>query len=369
MSTPVEGGRRVTFGVFGFPTHLDLSFVIVMGLIGWLSGIDSVRGLVLWIVIAAFAVLIHELGHAVVARTTGARPVIALTGFGGVTTYSPPRPVSRARSLAISLAGPFAGLAVGVPLAVLQGGLVESLVPGSLAHEALSYAVFTTIAWSVLNLLPVLPLDGGQAVREILPGPPEVRARRAAIVSLVMLLPLLALAVLWRQPFLAVFLVLFGVSNVQALSAGSGHDGAPGPGGSAQAEIPVERSVVGLLWRGSTLRARAVLEAAPADRTVDLAVHGAVMATTGQAEQGLALLAQERLRRPDDVNVISLVVLTHALLHDWDAVVADLTSDDAALIPLAVVERAVEEAAGTGRQDVVARLNAVPRPAPRPSGQ
>ena len=40
---------------------------------------------------------LQVLGHAVVARTTGARPAIALAGFGGLTTFEPPRPLSRGR--------------------------------------------------------------------------------------------------------------------------------------------------------------------------------------------------------------------------------------------------------------------------------
>jgi len=45
--------------------------------------------------------------------------------------------------------------------------------------------VWVTIGWGAINLLPVLPLDGGQVLRELLPGAPPTRARRAAMVSIV----------------------------------------------------------------------------------------------------------------------------------------------------------------------------------------
>jgi Zn-dependent protease len=370
----VEGGRGLRVRVLGFPVHIDLSFVVTIGLIGWLSAARTPLDFVLWLVIATLAILIHELGHAVVARTTGARPEIALTGFGGVTVYAPPRPLSRGRSLAISVAGPLVGLAAGGLIWLAWITVGAGLAPGSAGWTALSYARFTTIGWSVLNLLPVLPLDGGQAMRELLPGTPPVRARRAAIGSLVALVPLFVLALWFRQPFLAVFLFLFGMSNLQvvragrdqARPAGGGAVGRSGPGGPYEpAELAPERAIVALLWQGQVAQARQALEARPPGTPVDPAVHGVVMATTGQPEQGLALLHQELARRPADGNVVALLVLTHLLLHDWDAVAADLVSGYARLVPLGVVERALQEAEAAGRPDVVARLSALPWPESR----
>ena len=356
MSTPVEGGRGLRLHLFGFPVHVDLSFVLIMGLIGWLSSLRSPRDLVLWIVIAALAVLVHELGHAFVARTTGARPTVALTGFGGLTTYVPPRPLSRGRSLAIALAGPFSGLAAGALVWAVREAF-PGMAIGSLAERATTFALFTTIGWSVLNLIPVLPLDGGQAMRELLPGAPDVRARRAAMVSLAVLVPLIGLAVYLDQPWIAAFMVFYGVANAQALRT-------PGAGGRAGAargpQVTPEQAVVGLLWQGAPAQARQLLESLPPGSAVDLAVHGAVLATGDQREQGEALLAQEVARRPGDPNVIALVVLAHTLQRDWARVEADLTGPLAPAVPLPVVERAMQEATAAARPDVVARIAALP---------
>jgi Zn-dependent protease len=366
----VEGGRGLRLRVFGFPVHIDLSFVLIMGFIGWLSGANSPVRIVMWLVVAALAVLVHELGHAFTARTTGAKPAIALTGFGGVTLYAPPTPLSRARSLAIAVAGPFAGLAVGGLLWVVRLTLAADLPADGLVRTGLWYGLFTTIAWSALNLLPILPLDGGQAMRELLPGDPPVRARRAAMVSVGVLVPLFGLALYWNQMFVAVFMLIFGISNVQAILAKPGRGGSGGSGGAGGAgvggpRLTPEQAVVGLLWQGAPAQARATLEALPPGTQVDLAVHGAVLATTDQPAQGLALLGQELARRPDDGNVVALLVLAHTLRHDWDAVVADLQSPYAGLIPLGLVDRALQEATASGREDVAARLSALPRPEPR----
>jgi Zn-dependent protease len=365
VSTPVEGGRGVGVRLFGFPVHIDLSFVLIMGLIGYISGVSLPWGLVIWLVVAGLAVLLHELGHAVVARTTGARPVIALTGFGGLTTYVPPERPSRLRSLSISIAGPLVGLVVGGLLWIISQTSAAGVEPGGVADQVLRYGMFTTIAWSVLNLLPVLPLDGGQAMRELLPGAPAVRARRAAAVSLVSLVPLVVAAVWWNQPWLMAMMLLFGLMNVMALrepEAGTGQRvAAGGP------TLTPEQAVVGLLWQGAPAQARQLLASMPSGTPVDLAVHGAVLATTDQPEQGFALLAQEVARRPGDPNVVALLVLAHALRHDWPTVEAQLGGPLAGDVPLPVVERVLQEASAAGRPDVAARISALPLRGPQPT--
>jgi hypothetical protein len=104
----------------------------------------------------------------------------------------------------------------------------------------------------------------------------------------------------------------------------------------------------------------------PPDAEVDLAVHGAVLALTGDRGQGHALLSQELARRPADPNAAALLVLTQTLEHDWDAVVATLEGPTGSVVPASVVERAVQEARGTGREDVAGRLTVLAGPPPTP---
>ncbi len=382
MSTPTddEGGRALFRGrILGFPVHVDLSFVLIMALFGYVAEGPS-RNILLWLVIAPLAVLAHELGHAVAARTAGASPRIALVGFGGVTTFTPPRPLSRARSLVISLAGPGVGLALGGLVWLLSRGLQGTLEPFSWQTEALKIAWFTCVAWSVLNLLPVLPLDGGQAMRELLPGSEQVRGRRAAGVSVAVAALAAVGALMIGQQFLAMFMLFFGVTNLLALRnapaerATRPHDPAAGP--SAPGGVGPEQAVVGLLWRSDPSGARRMLESLPAGTQVDLAVHGAVLALTGEPAQGHALLAQEVGRRPGDANAAALLLLTHLLEHDWDAVLAVLQGPLGPAVPPPVVERAVQEARFTGREDVAGRITVVsaavtgrpPASSPPPAG-
>jgi len=359
VSTPIQGGRPLLrTRILGFPVHLDLSFVLIMAIFGYFPG-TTVTRMVIWLLITPLAVLVHELGHAVVARSAGAAPEIALAGFGGVTTFSTPRPLSRLRSLSISLAGPMVGLAVGIVLLLVGRQVAPSLEAGGWQDIALTYGIWTCIGWSVLNLLPVLPLDGGQAMRELLPGSPAVRTRRAAMVSVVVAAAVAVAAYLWlQQPFVALFMLFFAVNNAMSLrrpSAPSGSASAQTAQSAQLAQTP-EQAVVALLWNSQPAQARQLLSSMPPDTTVDLAVHGAVLALTGDRAQGHALLAQEVQRRPADPNAAALLLLTLTLEHDWDAVFAALAGPTGAVVPASVIERAVQEARGTGREDVAGRL-------------
>ena len=160
---------------------IDISFVIIVAILGWYPGVDAER-FVAWFLLVPVAVLVHELGHAFVARTTGAQPTITLAGLGGLTSYLPPHPLTRARSVAISLAGPAVGIVVGLALLAYGAGSASSR---TWPPSVLNTAIFTTLGWSLLNLLPILPLDGGQTLRELLPGSPAKREVRAAMVSVV----------------------------------------------------------------------------------------------------------------------------------------------------------------------------------------
>jgi Zn-dependent protease len=351
VSTPVqpqnqvEGGRALLrFRLFGFPVHVDASFVIMIGIIGYLSGFRWSE-LPLWLLVAAVSVLVHEFGHAFLARTTGASPAVALVAFGGVTTFVPPRQLSRIRSLSISAAGPVVGIAFGVLLL----GLVRVLGPlDEDSWLALAYrmALFTSIGWGVLNLLPILPLDGGQVMRELLPGEPPVRARRAAVVSIGVAVAVGAFA--WYIGYysgvlIAGFFILVNFMEARRPAAGGGR-------------LTPEQAIVEQLWNSKPEEARALLAAMPPGTEVDLAVHGAVLAVTSDREQGLALLLQEVQRRPEDGNAMALLVLAHTLLHEWDAVVQLANGPYAAVIPSAVLTRARQEALSIGDPEAAKRI-------------
>lgn len=312
MSQQVQGGRPlVRFRVLGFPVSIDLSFLIVIALIRY-SSAATVRDIVVWLAIAPVAVLVHELGHALVARSTGAQPEIALVGLGGVTSFVPPGPLSRARGIAISMAGPAVGLVLGGLLLLLARSM--QLVEGTLTEVLFTTAIFTTLGWSVLNLLPLLPLDGGQIMRELLPGAPVVRERRAALVSIVVGVAVAAFAVASHAVFAAVLMALFVASNVL------------------------------------TLRQPARVTGSGAEQQV------AELVGQDRLPEARALAEREAIAHPEDPGAAALMVTLHAHVGDWDAVAADLRGPARAVVPTAVVFRVQEQAYARGAFAAGARI-------------
>ena len=108
---------------------------------------------------ALCALIIHEFGHYAASRMLGETiALIELTPFGGVM-YRPDHAVSLKglRGLIIALAGPFANYA----FILFSNSL---LLYGALHEETMRTLLMSNMVMMCLNLLPVLPLDGGQAV-------------------------------------------------------------------------------------------------------------------------------------------------------------------------------------------------------------
>jgi Zn-dependent protease len=115
--------------------------------------------------LALFAsVIAHELGHALVARARGVGvSSITLFVFGGIARLDgEPR---RARDLiAIAVAGPLVSIGIGVGTL----GLASSgLLPAALG-EPVGWLGRVNLGLAVFNLLPGLPLDGGQILQGVL---------------------------------------------------------------------------------------------------------------------------------------------------------------------------------------------------------
>jgi Zn-dependent protease len=163
--------------VSGIPVRLHWSFLALVGFyaLSALLGTGLV-GLIDAVVVMAVlfgSVVLHELGHALAARSFGIRTAhITLFPFGGIAAIEnmPRNPWQEA---VIAIAGP----AVNAVLAVGFGLAWASFGGGWLA----TFAVINLIM-GVFNLVPAFPMDGGRVFRAILtPGLGWVRASRVAI--------------------------------------------------------------------------------------------------------------------------------------------------------------------------------------------
>ena len=142
--------------LLGFPIEVSASFLVLLGVVLlWLGGI---WGLVA-VGLTFSSVLLHELGHAVVARRLGV-PVssIGLHFFGGAAQMAGV-PRSARDEILIAAAGP----AVSLVLAGVGFGL-----GGVLGSELIGLIGWINLVLAIFNLIPALPMDGGRILRALL---------------------------------------------------------------------------------------------------------------------------------------------------------------------------------------------------------
>lgn len=108
------------------------------------------------------ALLVHEAGHYAAARLLGERVAqVELTPFGGVMRYAPGKSPSKGiRGVCVAAAGP-----LGNELAVLAASAPP--VQHILGYDGTQAFIMANLAMLCLNLLPALPLDGGNIVFSI----------------------------------------------------------------------------------------------------------------------------------------------------------------------------------------------------------
>lgn len=165
--------------VAGVEIRIDASWAVIALLVGYslylrfdfLHEDVSTGYVVALAAVAAVAffgsVLLHELAHALVARTRGI-PVrgITLFLFGGATHAKVESKEPKDEFL-ISVIGPLTSLAIAGVLFVLSllVGTSDDPIP-----DALGYLAWVNLALAVFNLLPGLPLDGGRVLRSVVWG-------------------------------------------------------------------------------------------------------------------------------------------------------------------------------------------------------
>ncbi len=163
--------------IFGIDIDLDYSWFLVFGLLTWVLAVNyypaefkTGSAWEYWLLGAVTAimlfvsVLLHELGHSVVAKRYKIPvPRITLFIFGGVSQIAQ-EPTSAAMEFWIAIAGPAVSFALGgISLALLPA---FASVPPLLALT--KYMGWINIGLGAFNLIPAFPLDGGRVFRAII---------------------------------------------------------------------------------------------------------------------------------------------------------------------------------------------------------
>ena len=225
LNRVLEWNRRVGT-LFGIPIHLHITilFFLLPALsqqagIGFALAVEFAVGIV-------FSILIHELGHALTAKHFRQSNLkIMLHGFGGFAFSQGNR--TPKQELLIVLAGPCATFALGLlglaTANIFGHGVRENqslLIQLGLIHALGAFNIFL----GVINLIPILPWDGGQAVVAILSfRMPEIKALRFVAHYSLICGPLLAVYGFIRHgDFLIIFGLMGGISSYVTLQSTGG---------------------------------------------------------------------------------------------------------------------------------------------------
>jgi Zn-dependent protease len=165
------------FRMRGIPLRVDPSSMVVFVVIAWTLAAGYFPAVLPDLgVVAAWgygiasaltlltSVVLHELAHALVARTRGVGVhAITLHVLGGASELDdePPSPGAEAE---IAIAGPLASGMIALSAFVARA----TVEPGGSAWAVLSYVVVANALLGVFNLVPAFPLDGGRVLRAIL---------------------------------------------------------------------------------------------------------------------------------------------------------------------------------------------------------
>ena len=248
---PQSNAGQWSFRLLGVPVRVKVWFWAACLLTG--ANRDETRALLIWVAVCFGCILVHEMGHAGAFRLFGSEAEVVLYGWGGLAI--PRRGVrGTVARLAVSLAGPLAGFCAAgvVAAAAWQAGArlhlgwylflpslgaypasAAGVIPGTasyLWYVLLNDLLFVNLYWGLVNLLPVYPLDGGQASRALLEQSDPWRGRRKSLILSAAVAAVIALAGVWRQSaYMVVIFAILAVSSLQALEAERGR-----PGGGAR---------------------------------------------------------------------------------------------------------------------------------------
>ncbi len=187
------------------PVTIYPTFWLFAALIGYMSS-ESFLGTLIWVGIIFVSVLFHEFGHALTASLFGQSPRIELVALGGLT-YHDGQKLPFWKQFFIVFNGPLFGFLLAIFATLLLR--VPALAQG-MTGSILELTRMVNLFWTVINLLPVMPLDGGQLLRIIMEKIFGVKGFKYAIITSIAVALAISIFFFVKQGFLigALFFLL-----------------------------------------------------------------------------------------------------------------------------------------------------------------
>lgn len=185
----------IRFSLFGVRVTIQPTLWLMLaglGLAFGMSGGADMAGVAIFALAGLLCLLVHEMGHAMVSRRLGGgSPEVCLALLGGACT-NPDARLTRTGGVLMTMAGPAASLLPGLFAVAALAVLIDSYPAACyIALHSLAgvvredtwqlgspYLILFCIRliqvgfwWSVFNMLPVFPLDGGQIMHGLMDSP------------------------------------------------------------------------------------------------------------------------------------------------------------------------------------------------------
>jgi len=167
LAVPNETKYDWRFTLFGVKTRTHPLFWLMAALIGHSFAGDDLLRIAIAAVCAFLSILVHEFGHALSGRYFGdTLNYVVIYLMGGLCV--PGRTLRHWPRIAMIFWGPLAGFLLAGVAYGFSYALERQWIPIRTVEVffALTVLLYINIFWSVFNLLPVFPLDGGQILRE-----------------------------------------------------------------------------------------------------------------------------------------------------------------------------------------------------------
>lgn len=257
LQEPGTSPYDLNFDLLGYRVRVTWGFWVVALVLGWgwsgyvagqLSRVHEMDSpgapviLLIWIAAVFLSILVHELGHSIAMSYYGTSSHIVLYHFGGLAISNfgawngaRQRNIGPREQIVISAAGPAFQLGLAALVAALGYALKirmdlwgYTLGTTEFPASASVYAVFNAILypsvlWALINLAPLLPLDGGQITKNALMLSNVQRPTHVAHVISIGTGVLLGLFFMQRgNPFAGLMFFMFAANNWQAMQYGGG---------------------------------------------------------------------------------------------------------------------------------------------------
>jgi Zn-dependent protease len=230
----------VKFTLFGVPVTIHPWFWITSALLGGAyhaKTSEDLLSVALFVLVATFSILVHEFGHALVGRKLGGGyPNIQLVALMGLA-YNGGARLNKWQRVWMIAAGPGAGFALGFivmavlgfsfgdrdALALTAESVLGHRMPLSMStaqflynrpflDDLISNLLWVNFWWGVINLVPVIPLDGGQIMNEFVR--PQKRAHLIAVIAAGCCV---AYALMNQRLYMAAMFGYLGYNNYKAM--------------------------------------------------------------------------------------------------------------------------------------------------------